>query len=94
MANVSKKSLTLAKLEALMNIQDMISPEKLAATIQEHAQALNDIWRQVGEGKLTAEQARQEIINATGGFKKPDWMPQEEWDADESRGESFNFGGQ
>ena len=61
---------------------------------QEHAQALNDIWRQVGEGKLTAEQARQEIINATGGFKKPDWMPQEEWDADESRGESFNFGGQ
>jgi len=66
----------------------------LGETPQEHAQALNDIWRQVGEGKLTAEQARQEIINATGGFKKPDWMPQEEWDADESRGESFNFGGQ
>jgi hypothetical protein len=60
---------------------------------QEHAQALNDIWRQVGDGKMTVEQARQEIINAVGGFKKPEWMPQEEWDADESRAESFNFGG-
>jgi hypothetical protein len=35
MANVSKKTLTLAKLEALMQIQDVISPEKLAATIKE-----------------------------------------------------------
>jgi len=60
---------------------------------QEHAQAINDIWRQVGDGKLTPEQARQEIINAVGGFKKPEWMSQEEWDADESRAESFNFGG-
>jgi hypothetical protein len=60
---------------------------------QEHAQAINDIWRQVGDGKMTAEQARQEIINAVGGFKKPEWMSQEEWDADESRAESFNFGG-
>jgi hypothetical protein len=60
---------------------------------QAHVQALNDIWRQVGDGKMTAEQARQEIINAVGGFKKPEWMSQEEWDADESRAESFNFGG-
>lgn len=39
---------------------------------------VGEIWRQYRSGKITANQARQQIVKAAGGFKKPDWQRNEQ----------------
>ena len=43
--------------------------------------AVSAIWRAHEEGALTIDQARQEILKASGGFSKPLWMTDEAWEA-------------
>ena len=42
--------------------------------------AVNDIWRAHEEGQLTLPEAREEILKATGGFSKPNWISDEDWE--------------
>ena len=51
--------------------------------------AVQKIWQEHEMGQLTLDEARDKIIEASGGFSKPDWMPQESWDGTNT---DFNFG--
>jgi len=61
--------------KSLMGGKGTKTPE-LKATVK-------GIWQQVQDGKLTPEDARGMIEEACGGFSKPTWMSQEEWDKHE-----------
>jgi hypothetical protein len=54
--------------------------------------AVSDIWRQHEEGGLSIDQARQEILKASGGFAKPNWMPDEQWEANPTEEGDTSFG--
>jgi hypothetical protein len=41
--------------------------------------AVSEIWAKVGEGKMTPEAARQAIIERSGGFKRPVWTTDNQW---------------
>ena len=41
--------------------------------------AVSEIWAKVGEGKMTPEAARQAIIERAGGFKRPVWTTDNQW---------------
>jgi hypothetical protein len=43
--------------------------------------AVSEIWRQHEEGTLSVDQARQEILKASGGFAQPNWMSDAQWEA-------------
>ena len=45
---------------------------------------ITDIWKQHAEGRLTQAQAYDKVIEASGGFTKPDWLTQADWDAETS----------
>lgn len=49
------------------------------------------IWQDYKDGKIGLDKARQKTIELSGGFKKPNWMSQEDWD--KSQGTDFDFGG-
>lgn len=51
---------------------------------------ISDVWESHREGRLTIDQAREKIVEATGGFKKPDWMTEAEWN--DANGTDFSFG--
>lgn len=57
--------------------------------------AVGDIWRAHEEGQLSIDQAREEILKASGGFTKPEWMSDEQWEGNpaEEGDTSFEFGG-
>ena len=44
--------------------------------------AVDIIWKRHREGDMTLDEARKKIMQASGGFTKPEWMSQEEWDAE------------
>lgn len=58
--------------------------------------AITDIWRAHESGDLTLNQAREEIVKASGGFTKPEWMDDSSWDgskpSEEQGNASFDFG--
>jgi hypothetical protein len=41
--------------------------------------AVNEIWAQVDAGKIKPEAARQQIIERAGGFKRPVWSTDSQW---------------
>jgi hypothetical protein len=41
--------------------------------------AVGEIWAKVGEGKMKPEAARQAIIEQAGGFKRPVWTTDNQW---------------
>lgn len=51
-----------------------------------------DIWRQVGEGKITADDARKQIVELAGGLKQPKWMSDENWEKLGPEGDDTSFG--
>ena len=40
---------------------------------------------------MTLDEARTKIMHASGGFTKPEWMSQEDWDADTSPNKAENI---
>ena len=48
--------------------------------------AIAEIWRNHEAGKISADEARQQIIEKAGGFKRPVWTTDQQWDA--SRGKA------
>jgi hypothetical protein len=46
-----------------------------------------DQWEKVQNRELTIKQARENIMEKAGGFSKPDWMTDEQWD--EANGTGF-----
>lgn len=54
---------------------------------------VKDIWQQVQDGKLTPAEARDKIKEESGGFAKPYWMSEEEWESHQPEGNTdFVFG--
>jgi hypothetical protein len=47
-----------------------------------------DVWQKVQDRELTVKQAREMIIEQAGGFSKPSWMTDDQWD--EATGAGFN----
>jgi hypothetical protein len=50
--------------------------------------SVRDIWKKVQDRELTIKQAREMIIEQAGGFSKPSWMTDEQWD--DATGAGFN----
>jgi len=46
--------------------------------------AVGEIWAKVGEGKMKPEDARQAIIEQAGGFKRPVWTTDNQWNGAQS----------
>ena len=62
-------------------IRSLMGDDKKTPALE---QAIRSIWEQHEEGKITIGSARKQILEASGGFNKPEWMSQAEWDADPS----------
>ncbi|PWT75526.1 MAG: hypothetical protein C5B59_08590 [Bacteroidetes bacterium] len=58
--------------------------------------AINDIWAAHEDGQITLDQAREEILKASGGFSKPNWITDEQWEQSGGQSEpgqtDFAFG--
>ena len=52
--------------------------------------AVDIIWKRHREGDLTLDEARNKIMEASGGFTKPEWMTQEQWDAEDHPNKAEN----
>jgi hypothetical protein len=55
---------------------------------------VKEIWQDVQDGKLTPEEARDKIKSTVGGFSKPAWMSDEEWERYGAEGEDTSFMGE
>lgn len=62
-------------------IRSLMGGDKKTASLRE---AVRDIWKQHAENRLTLSQANDKVIKASGGFSKPDWLSQADWDAETS----------
>jgi hypothetical protein len=57
--------------------------------------AVTDIWRAHEMGHLSLDEARNEIVKASGGFAQPSWMKDSDWEGKptEDQGDTnFDFG--
>jgi len=58
--------------------------------------AVARIWQDHEMGKITLDQAREKIVDASGGFSKPNWLSDEEWErsggSPEQGQTDFSFG--
>jgi hypothetical protein len=81
------QSITWEGVKSLMG-DEKKTPELKAKT--------RDIWQDVQDGKLTPKAARDMIVNESGGFAKPGWMSDEQWERQGKEGDdtSFDVGGQ
>lgn len=74
-------------------IRSLMGDEKKTPELR---RAVNDIWRAHEEGQLTISQAREEILKASGGFSKPNWVSDEDWERSGGKPEEgqtdFEFG--
>lgn len=52
---------------------------------------VKEIWQDVQEGKLTADEARDSIKSVANGFSKPAWMSDEQWEKLGAEGEDTSF---
>jgi hypothetical protein len=70
-------------------IKSLMGDEKKTPELKAKAK---EIWQQVQEGGLTPEEARDRIKDESGGFSKPAWMSDAEWDriSEENGDTSFN----
>jgi len=59
-------------------IRSLFSREGKKGSIRKDAA---DIWRQASEGKITKDEARKQIIEKAGGFKRPVWTTDSQWNA-------------
>ena len=67
-------------------IKSLMGDEKKTPELRE---AVQNIWDEHKAGKISIDDARTKIIDAAGGFSKPDWMPQADWDKSQNQGEEF-----
>ena len=47
--------------------------------------AVSEIWRNHEVGKISADEARQQIIEKSGGFKRPVWTTDNQWNASQGK---------
>ena len=47
--------------------------------------AIAEIWRNHEAGKISADEARQQIIERAGGFKRPVWTTDQQWNASQDK---------
>jgi hypothetical protein len=66
-------------------IRSLMGDEKKTPALKAFAR---ETWEQVQNKELTPQQAREKIIEKAGGFSKPAWMTDEQWD--EAMGTGFN----
>jgi len=73
-------------------IKSLMGDEKKTNELKDRVKT---IWEDVQDGRLTVDQARDMIANESGGFAKPQWMPDEEWErlGTEGGDTSFNVEG-
>lgn len=62
-------------------IRSLLGDDKKTPALE---QAIRSIWEQHENGDISINQARKQILEASGGFTKPEWMSQADWDADPS----------
>jgi len=62
-------------------IRSLLNEDKKTPALQ---QALREIWKQHEDGHLSKDAARDMILQAAGGFRRPEWLSQEAWDAEPS----------
>jgi hypothetical protein len=55
--------------------------------------AVNEIWRAHEGGHMTLDEAREKILEHSGGFSKPDWMTDEQWEANPNEEGDTSFAG-
>ena len=66
-------------------IRSLVGEEKKTPELRAFAR---ETWAKVQTKELTPQQARDSIIEKAGGFSKPAWMPEDQWD--EAMGTGFN----
>ena len=66
-------------------IRSLMGDDKKTPELKSFAR---DQWDKVQNRELTIKQARENIMEKAGGFTKPDWMTDEQWD--EANGTGFN----
>lgn len=66
-------------------IRSLMGDEKKTPALKAFAR---ETWDKVQNKELTPQQARDVIIEKAGGFSKPSWMPEDQWD--EAMGTGFN----
>lgn len=72
-------------------IRSLMGDEKKTPELR---RAVTNIWRAHEAGELTLNQAREEIVKASGGFSKPSWMSDEDWERNPTEEGDTSFGGQ
>lgn len=73
-------------------VKSLMGDEKKTPQLKK---AVREIWQDVQEGHLTADQARDRIKAESQGFSKPYWMSEEEWEKTAgSEGEDTSFMGE
>jgi hypothetical protein len=66
-------------------IRSLMGEEKKTPALKAFAR---ETWDKVQNKELTPQQARDVIIEKAGGFSKPSWMPEDQWD--EAMGTGFS----
>jgi hypothetical protein len=68
-------------------IKSLMGDDKKTPELRE---AVQNIWDEHKAGKISIDDARTKIIDAAGGFSKPDWMPESDWEKSKNQGEEFS----
>jgi hypothetical protein len=68
-------------------IRSLMGDEKKTPELKK---AVDIIWKRHREGDMTLDEARNRILQASGGFTKPEWMSQEDWDAEDHPNKAEN----
>lgn len=71
-------------------IKSLMGEDKKTPQLKQKAK---DIWTDVQNGHLTPAKARANIVNESGGFSKPSWMSDEEWERTGEEGDDTSFEG-
>lgn len=71
-------------------IRSLMGDEKKTPELR---RAVTNIWRAHEAGELSINQAREEIVKASGGFSKPSWMSEEDWERNPTEEGDTSFDG-
>jgi hypothetical protein len=72
-------------------IRSLMGDEKKTPELR---RAVSEIWRAHENGHFTLNEAREKILEHSGGFTKPNWMSDEQWEANPTEQGDTSFGGQ
>ena len=69
-------------------IRSLLGGEKKTPELR---RAINEIWRAHESGDLTLAEAREKILEQAGGFAKPEWASDEDWEKNPAEEGSTEF---